>query len=108
MRFLNLARAVRAFPGAPELDAADERLLGIFAAAWHEGRNIGVVEAMGMVGDLSPRTVHRRITSLRQRGFIYFDVDHAGTKKYVVPTEATREYFAHLGRCMAEAQGLPE
>lgn len=89
----------------PELDATDEKLLREFAVAWYSGREIGVVDAMELVGDISPRTVHRRLKSLRDRGLIHLNSDHQGAKKFVVPTELTERYFAELGRCLIEAAG---
>jgi len=103
MRFLNLAQAIRDLPGLPDIDATEEKLLNLFAAVWYSGKNIGVMEAMEMVDDISPRTVHRRLKTMRAKGLIALDSDHSGTKKYVVPTELTHQYFSQLGECLAKA-----
>jgi len=104
MRFLNLAQAARSLPGLPSIDATEEKLLNLFAISWLSGKNMGVMDAMEMVEDISPRTVHRRLKTLRAKGLISLDSDHSGTKKYVVPTALTEQYFAELGSCLEKAQ----
>jgi hypothetical protein len=103
MRFLHLSQVVKLIPGIPNIDATEEKLLNLFATAWFVGKNIGVMDAMEMVEGISPRTVHRRMKTLRAKGLISLNSDHSGTKKYVVPTALTDQYFSEIGKCMAKA-----
>ena len=77
LRFLNLTRAIRELPDFPNLDPVEERLLNLFAAVWHSGKQITVLQAMGMSTDVSSTTAHRRLKSLRKKGVIT-DLDASG------------------------------
>ena len=53
---------------------------------------------------MSPSTVHRRLKTLRKKGLLHFDVDAQDNRiKYIVKTDLTDQYFAHLGKCMDTA-----
>lgn len=105
LKFLNLVQAVRALPSFPAMDPVEEKLLNLFALAWHNGKPLSVVEAMGIAQDVSPATVHRRISTLREKGLIAFDMDDKDNRiKYIVGTDTSNAYFAHLGRCLGQAK----
>ena len=99
-------QAVRALPSFPAMNPIEEKLLNLFAVAWHSGKPLTVVEAMGMAKDVSPATVHRRISTLREKGLIKLDIDEKDNRvKYIVGTDASNAYFTHLGKCLDQAQG---
>ncbi|MFM8769193.1 MAG: winged helix-turn-helix domain-containing protein [Rubrivivax sp.] len=103
-RFVHLARAVRQLPGTPTLDAVEERVLESLAAAWGQGQKVTVLQAMGMSDDSSPTTVHRRLKSLRKKGFIGLHEDETDNRvKFIEPTPQADEYFARLGQCLQTA-----
>lgn len=103
-RFVHLARAVRQLPGVPELDAVEERVLESLAAAWGQGQKVTVLQAMGMSDDSSPTTVHRRLKSLRKKGFIGLHEDETDNRvKFIEPTAQADDYFARLGQCAMTA-----
>lgn len=105
LKFLNLVQAIRTQPFFPSIDPVEEKLLNMFAAAWHTGKPLTVLEAMGMMGDVSASTVHRRLVSLRKKGLIDYQLDRLDNRvKYIVGTVATDEYFAQLGKCLDQAQ----
>lgn len=105
LKFLNLVQAIRAIPAFPALDALEERLLNVFAAAWHSGRQITVLEAMGMLSDISPTTAHRRLKTLRKKGMIELKVDEIDSRvKYITPSEVAVRYFGAMGECLDKAQ----
>jgi DNA-binding MarR family transcriptional regulator len=107
-RFVHLARAVRQLPGAPALDAVEERVLEALAAAWGQGQKVTVLQAMGMSDDSSPTTVHRRLKSLRKKGFIGLHEDETDNRvKFIEPTAQADEYFARLGQCVEAAIKQP-
>lgn len=105
LRFLYLVHAIRQAPLLPQLDALEERLLNVFAAAWHAGTPIPVTEAYLLVPDASERTVSGRLKTLCEKDLLMFGKDdHDQRVRYVLPTERTNRYFSHLGRCMEQAQ----
>lgn len=104
LRFLNLVEAVRG-PAAPALDTTEERLLNTLGVAWHAGKRVTVMEAMNMLSDASPATVHRRLNSLRAKGLLNTEQDGDDSRiKYLVPSKTALDHFAELGRCFAQAQ----
>lgn len=92
-------------PDFPELDPVEERLLNLFATAWHHGRQITVLQAMGMSTDVSSTTAHRRLKSLRHKGVIALVPDAQDNRvKYVQPTRLAHDYFSQLGMCLDQAR----
>ncbi len=105
LRFLNLVQAIRALPDFPDLDPVEERLLNLFASVWHSGKQITVLQAMGMSTDVSSTTAHRRLKSLRKKGVIILVADEADNRvKYVQPTPVAQQYFSRLGKCLDQAR----
>lgn len=104
LRFINLMQAIRELPTYPQIDPVEERLLNMFAVCWLKEQKLTVLEAMNMSPDVSPTTVHRRLKSLRSKGFIALSTDEIDTRiKYIVPTKQTNQYFATLGKCLDDA-----
>lgn len=104
LKFLNLVKAIRDLPTFPTLDAVEQTLLESFAAVWHTGKQITVLEAMHMSKEISPSTVHRRLKSLRAMGMLELVSDEVDTRiKYVTASPRANEYFSALDRCMLEA-----
>lgn len=105
LRFLNLVQGIRSLPDFPELDPVEERLLNLFAAVWHGGKQITVLQAMGMSTDVSSTTAHRRLKSLRKKGVITLVPDESDNRiKYVQPTPVANQYFSQLGQCLDQAR----
>ena len=103
-RFVHLARAVRQLPGTPSLDAVEERVLEALAAAWGQGQKVTVLQAMSMSDESSPTTVHRRLKSLRKKGYIGLHEDETDNRvKFIQPTAQADEYFSRLGQCVETA-----
>lgn len=104
VRFLNLVRAMDKAPAFPELDPTEERLLQLWAIAWGAGKRITVVEVMNTGSEFSPTTVHRRIKSLKAKGFIKLEMDESDNRvKYVLPTQLADKYFGRLSDCLIAA-----
>jgi len=104
LKFIHLTQALRALPGLPTLNPIEERLLNYLAAAWFSDKDATVLETMRSTPDMSPSTVHRRLKTLRKKGLLHFDVDAQDNRiKYIVKTDMTDQYFAHLGKCMDTA-----
>ncbi len=105
LRFLNLIQAVRKIPTFPTLDPVEERLLNQLAALWHSGKNISVLEAMGLSTEISATTAHRRLKTLIKKGMIALNPDQTDSRiKYVVSTDLTSQYFTSIGQALEQAQ----
>jgi hypothetical protein len=52
--------------------------------------------------------VHRRLKSLRKKGFIGLHEDETDNRvKFIEPTAQADEYFARLGQCLEAASKQP-
>ncbi len=101
-------QAISRLPRFPQLDAVENRMLGILASKWHEGKPITVLEAMVMLPQISTTTAHRHLTFLRKKGMIDPVLNEEDRRiKYIVPTKATHRYFAQLGQCMGDSKTAP-
>ena len=104
LKFLRLVNAVRQLPSYPAMDGTEIQLLNILAQEWQTGKKVGVVQAMGMLPDVSPSSVHRRLKTLRAKGLIALEVDKIdGRIKYVVGTKLSAKYLAKMDQCLAQA-----
>lgn len=91
-------------PDFPVIDSSEEMLLNTLATIWDAGKQISVVEAMHMMPEISPSTVHRRLKTLRQKGLLALSEDKTDTRvKFIVATPLTHQYFAKLNECLLKA-----
>jgi DNA-binding MarR family transcriptional regulator len=105
LKFLNLYQATRETPLFSSIDPVEERLLGMLASLWHQGKKITVLQAMSLPANISSTTLHRRLVSLRSKGLIALQVSENDNRvKYIISTELTQKYFAALGRALVFSQ----
>ena len=105
LKFLNLYQAVREMPNFSSIGPAEEHLLNMIADLWHQDKKITVLETLNLSANISSTTLHRRLTSLRLKGWIALQVNEVdGRVKYVTPTDLTIKYFATMGRTLVSAQ----
>jgi len=105
LNFLHLMQAVKDLPAFPAMDALEERILNGLAAQWQAGKKMPVLDAMALFADAAPATVHRRLKSLRAKGFIALQIDEQDNRvKYIVSTPQTRKYFAKIDECLHAAR----
>lgn len=103
LRFLYLMRTVKQSMQT-NADPIEEQMLNLLGAIWYEGKKVTVLEAMALLPDISATTLHRRLKTLRTKGFISMDMDELDNRvKYVVPTALANEYFSKLGKSLEEA-----
>jgi len=103
LRFLYLMRTVKQSMQT-NADPIEEQMLNLLGAMWYEGKKVTVLEAMALLPDISATTLHRRLKTLRAKGFISMDMDELDNRvKYVVPTDLANEYFSKLGKSLDEA-----
>ncbi len=85
-------------------DPIEEQMLNLLGALWYEGKKVTVLEAMALLPDISATTLHRRLKTMRTKGFISMEMDELDNRvKYVVPTPMAGEYFSKLGKSIEEA-----
>lgn len=106
LRFLQLAEALRGLPSLPSLDPLEERILGIIARAGQEQARLSVRDMMGKKDLGSPATVHGRLTSMREKGWIMLSDTEDTRRKQIELTQAALMHFDKLSRCIVQATEL--
>ena len=103
LRFLQLSEAIRGLPSLPPLDPLEERILGWIARAGSTGERLSVRDMMAHEEFGAPATIHARLKSMREKGWITLaDTDDA-RRKQVELTQAALQHFAQLSRCLVKA-----
>jgi len=100
-KYLHLTQAVHGLPIYQNMDVNDIVMLDTWAVAWHGGLPFGVLEALSLINNRGAANAASRLHGLREIGLIKL-VQH-GYLKHVVPTNATHDFFAQLGKCMRQA-----
>lgn len=104
LRFLNLMRTVK--QSMPTMvDPIEEQMLNLLGALWYEGKKVTVLESMALLPEISATTLHRRLKTLRAKGYIAMEMDELDNRvKYVVPAPTALEYFFKLGKSLEQAR----
>lgn len=103
LRFLQLAEALRGLPSLPPLDPLEERILAVVARALSEDQRLSVRDMMAKHELAAPATVHNRLTSMRQKGWIMLSDTEDPRRKQVTLTQAALLHFDKLSACMVKA-----
>lgn len=103
LRFLRLADALRGLPSLPSLDPLEERILTMVARARFEASRLSVRDMMAMDVLGSPATIHGRLKSMREKGWITLADTDDTRRKQVELTPAALRHFDDLSRCLVEA-----
>jgi len=104
-RFLQLTEALRGLPSLPELDPLEERILALVARAQQEKIRLSVRDMMAKHEIGSPATVHARLKSMRNKGWIMLTDTDDTRRKQVELTQAALLHFDRLSQCMLRATG---
>jgi DNA-binding MarR family transcriptional regulator len=103
LRFLQLSEAIRGLPSLPPLDPLEERILAFVASARQQQARLSVRDMMGKSELGAPATIHGRLKSMREKGWIALaDTDDA-RRKQIDLTRAALQHMARLSRCMEQA-----
>ena len=105
LRFLQLAEALRGLPALPELDPLEERILALVARARQDNERLSVRDMMAKDQLGSPATVHNRLKSMREKGWIMLTDTEDSRRKQVDLTQAALQHFDKLSQCMLNATG---
>ena len=103
LRFLQLSEAIRGLPSLPALDPLEERILGIVARAQQEQTRLSVRTMMAKHELGAPATVHARLKSMREKGWIQLSDTEDARRKQIELTQAALKHFDHLSACMLRA-----
>jgi DNA-binding MarR family transcriptional regulator len=103
LRFLQLTEALRGLPSLPELDPREERILALVARARQDDQRLSVRDMMAKDQLGSPATVHNRLKSMREKGWIMLSDTEDSRRKQVELTQAALLHFDKLSQCMLNA-----
>ena len=103
LRFLHLADTIRGLPSLPPLDPLEERMLAGVARAMRAGERLSVRDMMGKDELGAPATIHGRLKSMREKGWIVLADTEDARRKQVELSDAALRHFAHLSRALVKA-----
>lgn len=103
LRFLQLAEALRGLPALPALDPLEERILALVARAGRDAERLSVRDMMGKSELGAPATVHNRLKSMREKGWIMLTDTDDSRRKQIELTQAALQHFDRLSQCMVNA-----
>jgi DNA-binding MarR family transcriptional regulator len=103
LRFLQLTEAVRGLPSLPPLDPLEERMLALVARAGQGEERLSVRDMMGKMEFGAPATIHTRLKSMREKGWIMLTDTEDTRRKQIALTQAALEHFDKLSKCMLKA-----
>ena len=103
LRFLQLAEALRGLPSLPPLDPLEERFLAVVAGALRDEQRLSVRDMMARKELGAPATLHGRLASMREKGWIMLSDTEDTRRKQVALTQAAMQYLDKLSLCMVKA-----
>ena len=103
LRFLQLTEAIRGLPSLPPLDPLEERILAWVARATRAGERLSVRDMMAKEALGAPATIHGRLKSMREKGWIALADTEDARRKQVELTDDALRHFALLSRALVKA-----
>ncbi|MFM0308369.1 winged helix-turn-helix domain-containing protein [Paraburkholderia sp. RL17-383-BIF-A] len=103
LRFLQLTEALRGLPTLAALDPLEERILEFVARATQTKNRLSVRDMMAQSELGSPATLHARITSMREKGWIMLSDTEDARRKQIELTQAALRHFDKLGEAFTKA-----
>jgi DNA-binding MarR family transcriptional regulator len=103
LRFLQLSDAIRGLPSLPPLDPLEERVLALVARATRAGERLSVRDMMAKEELGAPATIHGRLKSMREKGWILLADTEDARRKQVELTDDALRHFAQLSRALVKA-----
>lgn len=105
LRFLQLTQAVRDLPTLAPLDPLEERILAGVALATRSGERLSVRDLMAWGELAAPATLHSRLKSMREKGWVVLADTEDTRRKQVQLTEEALRHLAQLSRAVVKAAG---
>jgi DNA-binding MarR family transcriptional regulator len=103
LRFLQLADALRGLPSLPPLDPLEERILALVARSAQDGGRLCVRDMMAKHELGAPATVHSRLKSMREKGWLTLTDTEDTRRKQIELTQGALQHFDRLSQCMLNA-----
>lgn len=103
LRFLQLAETIRGLPTLPPLDPLEERILGWVARAARQEERLSVRDMMAKDELGAPATIHARLKSMREKGWIELADTEDARRKQVELTREAMQHLARLSQAMMQA-----
>ena len=103
LRFLQLAEAIRGLPSLPALDPLEERILSLVANAGQRQERLSVRDMMAKQELGAAQTIHTRLKSMRDKGWIELADTEDARRKQIELTQAAMRHFERLSQCMIQA-----
>ena len=103
LRFLQLTEAIRGLPALPPLDPLEERILAWVARATRANERLSVRDMMAKDELGAPATIHGRLKSMREKGWIVLADTEDARRKQVELSEDALRHFAQLSRAVLKA-----
>lgn len=103
LRFLQLAEALRGLPSLPLLDPLEEKMLELVARAGQTKERLSVRDMMAKNELGSPATLHARLKSMRDKGWIMLTDTEDTRRKQIELTQAALRHFDKLSECLVKA-----
>lgn len=103
LRFLQLAEALRGLPSLPALDPLEERILEFVARMTQAHERLSVRDMMARSELGSPATLHARLTSMREKGWLSLSDTEDSRRKQIELTPAALKHFDKLAEAFKKA-----
>jgi hypothetical protein len=103
LRFLQLTEALRGLPSLPALDPLEEKILEFVARMRQKNERLSVRDMMAQSALGSPATLHARITSMREKGWLLLNDTEDARRKQVELTPAALRHFDKLAEAFTKA-----
>jgi hypothetical protein len=104
LRFLQLTEVIRGLPAPlPPLDPLEERILAWVARATRAGERLSVRDMMAKDELGAPATIHGRLKSMREKGWIVLAETEDARRKQVELSDDALRHFAQLSRAVVRA-----
>jgi hypothetical protein len=103
LHFLQLAENISGSRFLPGLDPLEQRIFELIARAGLEGSRLSVRDVMAKVEFGAPMTVHNRLKSLREKGWIRLADTEDTRRKQVELTSAAFLHLDRLSGCLVQA-----
>jgi len=103
LRFLQLTEALRGLPTLAALDPLEERILEFVARATQTRNRLSVRDMMTQSELGSPATLHARVTSMREKGWLVLNDTEDTRRKQIELTPAALRHFDKLAEAFTRA-----
>ena len=104
IRFLHLKEILSGHQVDAEIDLTAQKLLEVVSVHHAQSKPLTVTDAMQLQGIASPATLHRKLSTLLELGYIEFVFEGTNRRtKYIHPTAKTDAYFDALGQVLQQS-----